>query len=72
MTKSEAATEMFWLAFTNLPKKDKQTILRRMIKDTNLRRDLMDLAVIEERRDEPGIPLREYMKKRSATLGKNY
>ena len=60
MTKSEVATEMFWLAFNSLSKKDKQTILRRMIKDANLRRDLMDLAVIEERRDEPGIPLREY------------
>jgi hypothetical protein len=32
-------------------------VLRRIVQSSRLRRDLMDLAVIEERRAEPARPL---------------
>ncbi len=62
MTKVEATAEVFWTAFSVLPREDKQAIIRRLLRDDNLRRDLMDLALIEERRSEPSRPLREYVK----------
>jgi hypothetical protein len=61
MIESEATAEIFWTAFKVLPKAEQQAVLRRLIQDQTLRRDLMDLSVIEERRDEPSRSLREYL-----------
>jgi hypothetical protein len=66
MTKVEATAEVFWTAFNVLPREDKQAVIRLMIQDENLRRDLMDLALIEERRDEPSRPLKDYLKEARA------
>lgn len=63
MTKTEATAEIFWAAFRGLPRQDQQAVLRRIVQSSRLRRDLMDLAVIEERRAEPAWPLREYLQK---------
>jgi len=63
MTEAEATAEVFWTAFKVLPKAEQQAVLRRLVQDQHLRRDLMDLSLIEERRDEPARPLREYLKK---------
>jgi hypothetical protein len=65
MTKTEATAEVFWTAFNVLPIEEKHTVLQRIIRDENLRRDLMDLTLIEERRSEPARPLREYLKEKS-------
>ena len=61
MTKTEATAEVFWTAFRVLPRKDQRAVLQHVLRDSRLRRDLMDLAVIEERRAEPARPLREYL-----------
>ena len=63
MTKTEATAEVFWTAFRGLPRQDQQAVLRRIVQSSRLRRDLMDLAVIEERRAEPARPVREYLRK---------
>ncbi|GJQ51347.1 MAG: hypothetical protein HKUEN02_01940 [Anaerolineaceae bacterium] len=62
MTTTQATAEVFWTAFRVLPAEEKRAVLQRIIRDENLRRDLMDLSIIEERRNEPGRPLREYLK----------
>ena len=67
-TKSEATAEVFWTAFKAMSREDQRLFIQHIIADENLRRDLMDLALIEERRDEPGRPLREYLAESS---GKN-
>ena len=61
MTKTEATVQVFWTAFQALPRQGQQAILRHVLQDARLRRDLMDLAIIEERRTEPARPLREYL-----------
>ncbi len=61
MTKIEATAEVFWTAFKGLPQPEQQEILRRFIRDQGMRHDLMDLAIIEERRDEPSRSLHEYI-----------
>jgi hypothetical protein len=63
MTKTEATAEVFWTAFRGLPRQDQQAVLRRIVQSSRLRRDLMDLALIEERNAEPARPLREYLRR---------
>jgi len=65
MTTTQATAEVFWTAFNVLPVEEKRAVLQLIILDENLRRDLMDLSVIEERRNEPGRPLREYLKEKA-------
>ncbi len=65
MTSTQATAEVFWTAFKVLPIEEKRAVLQRIIRDENLRRDLMDLSIIEERRNEPGRPLRDYLKEKA-------
>ena len=65
MTKTEATAEVFWTAFNVLPVEEKHAVLQRIIRDETLRRDLMDLSIIEERRNEPERPLRNYLKEKA-------
>ncbi len=62
MTQIEATAEVFWTALKALPRKERQAVLRRVVRDEKLRRDLMDMALIESRRGEPARPLRAYLK----------
>ena len=66
MTESEATAEVFWTAFKGLPRVQRHAILERIVKDKNLRHDLMDLATIENRRSEPERSLRDYLKESKA------
>jgi hypothetical protein len=64
MAKTEALAEVFLTALRSLPKAGRDRILLGLVKDKALRRDLMDLAVIEERKGEPSRPFREYLRER--------
>jgi hypothetical protein len=64
MAKAEALAEVFLTALRSLPKAGRDRILLGLVKDKTLRRDLMDLAVIEERKGEPSRPFREYLRER--------
>lgn len=61
MTKKEAQVEVFWQAFSALPRAERRGVLDRMLGDEALRKDLIDLVRIEERRDQPSRPLRAYV-----------
>jgi hypothetical protein len=65
MNTTQATAEVFWSAFNVLPAEEKRAVIQYMIQDENLRHDLMDLALIEERRNEPGRPLREYLQEKA-------
>ncbi len=62
MAKPEKLAESFLAAIRSLPKRDRELILLGLVKDRNLRHDLIDLATIEERRKEPSRPFRDYLK----------
>lgn len=64
MAKAEALAEVFLTALRSLPKSGRDRILQGLVKDRALRRDLMDLATIEERRTESSRPFRDYLKER--------
>lgn len=61
MNKTEATADIFWTTFNRLNREDQQAVLQRILKDSDLRRDLMELALIEERHVEPVRPLHEYL-----------
>ncbi len=57
MTATEATAEVFWTAFQTLRREAQRAVLAHLVKEQALRRDLVDLACIEERRAEPERPL---------------
>ena len=66
MTKTEAKAEVFWLAFQGLSRAEQREVLERLVRAVEVRQDLADLALIEQRRDEPERPLRDYLAEISA------
>ncbi|HEC56823.1 MAG TPA: hypothetical protein ENI32_02915 [Candidatus Syntrophoarchaeum butanivorans] len=64
MDQMEAKAEIFWMAFKNLPKKEQQSIIERMLKDKDFMEDLIDIVTLEKRREEPSRPLEAYLAER--------
>lgn len=61
MTESQATAEVFYTALKALPKSERDAVLVRIAKDRSISRDLMDLASIAQRRNEPSRPFRQYL-----------
>ncbi len=67
MTPQQATAEVFYTAFKALSKQEQENVLARIARDRKLRRILehiSDLLVIEEGRDKPSRPLRDYIDER--------
>jgi hypothetical protein len=64
MSTSQATAEVYFTALMALPKRERDAVLVRIAEDKVLREDLLDLAVIAERRHEPSRPFREYLAER--------
>ena len=65
MTSTQATVEVFYTAFKSLPKSEQNALLVRIATDETVREDLLDLAVVLSRQDEPSIPLSEYAAERA-------
>lgn len=63
-SKTRATAKDFLTAFKSLPKTERNAVLLGLADDRALRRDLLDLATIAERQQEPSRPLREYLAER--------
>ena len=64
MSAKEAKVEVFWMAFKSLTKKEKQSVIERLLKDKEFMEDLIDMAIIEQRCKEPSRPIEDYLAKR--------
>jgi hypothetical protein len=64
MTVGQAKAEVFWMAFRGLPKREKQSVIERLLKDKEFMEDLIDVAILKQRRQEPSRPLEDYLAKR--------
>jgi DNA topoisomerase IB len=67
VTPQQATAEVFYTAFKALSKQEQENVLARIARDRKLRRILehiSDLLVIEEGRDKPSRPLRDYIDER--------
>jgi hypothetical protein len=67
VTPQQETAEVFYTAFKALSKQEQQDVLARIARDRKLRRmleDISDRLVIDEERDKPSRPLREYIDER--------
>ena len=60
----EAKAEVFWMAFKGLPKKEKQSVIERLLTDKEFMEDLIDIAILEQRSEEPSRLLEDYLAER--------
>ena len=56
MTAREATAEVFWTAFRTLPKADREAVIQRLLKDREIRENLIDIVTAVQRHHEKSIP----------------
>jgi hypothetical protein len=61
MTKADAMSEVFFTAFRALPKKEREAVIERLLRDKEFVEDLIDIAILDKRRKEPSRSLDEYL-----------
>jgi len=62
MTKAQVATaDVFLTALKALPKAERDAVVVRIARDKAFARDILDLALIADRRKESSRPFREYL-----------
>jgi hypothetical protein len=64
MTTIEATSEVFMTAFRALPKRAREAVVDKMLSDKVFLEDLVDAAIIEQRRKEPSRTLEKYLSER--------
>ena len=64
MSSIEATSEVFVTAFRALPKKVREAVVKKMLSDKEFMEDLLDTAIIEQRRKERSRDLDEYLAER--------
>jgi hypothetical protein len=57
----ESRAEVYLMALQSLSKAEKEAIIAHLLEDPQLREDILDLAVIQQRQGEPSRPFREYL-----------
>ena len=57
----ESRAEVYLMALQSLSKAEKETVIARLLEDTKLREDILDLVLIQQRQGEPSRPFREYL-----------
>ena len=66
----ESRAEVYLMALQSLSKAEKEAVIARLLEDTNLREDILDLALIQQRQGEPSRPFRDYLAERRKRAGK--
>ncbi|MBZ5553601.1 MAG: hypothetical protein LAO21_12835 [Acidobacteriia bacterium] len=61
MTSHQAPAEVFWTAFRALKKEDRLAIAHKLLLDRELGEDLRYAVLIENRKREPRISLKDYL-----------
>jgi hypothetical protein len=64
-TSTNAIAQVFLIALRAMPPKERRAVIAGIAEQADLRKDLLDLAVIADRHHEHSRPLREYLAKRS-------
>ena len=70
MPQTQAIARVFMQAFKSLPYQERESFLGELVKTKKYREDLIDLAIIEARRNEPSRPFREYLAERKKRVQK--
>ena len=62
----ESRAEVYLMALHSLSKSEKEAVIACLLEDTQLREDILDLALIQQRQGEPSRPFREYLAERQS------
>jgi hypothetical protein len=57
----ESRAEIYLMALQSLSKAEKEAVIARLLEDPQLREDILDLALIQQRQGEPSRPFRDYL-----------
>jgi len=57
----ESRTEIYLMVLQSLSKAEKEAVIVRLLEDPQLREDILDLALIQQRQGEPSRPFRDYL-----------
>jgi len=60
----ESRAEVYLMALQSLSKAERETVIARLLEDTRIREDILDLALIRQRQGEPSRSFREYLAER--------
>lgn len=60
----ESRAEIYLMALQSLSRAEKEAVIARLLEDTKLREDILDLALIHQRQGESYRPFREYLAER--------
>lgn len=62
--KESETAQVFMIAFKAMSENDRSDFLAMLAKERELLEDLYDMALIEQRKDEPERPFREFLKEK--------
>jgi len=57
----ESRAEVYLMALQSLSEAEREAVIARLLEDPQLREDILDLAVIQQRQGEPSRPFTEYL-----------
>jgi len=57
----ESRAEVYLMALQSLSASERKAVITRLLEDPQLREDILDLAVIQQRQGEPSRPFRDYL-----------
>jgi hypothetical protein len=61
MKTGESRAEVYLMALQYLSKTERETVIARLLQDAQLKEDILDLALIQQRQREPSRPFREHL-----------
>ena len=64
MSRVEHRSEIFLMALQSLSKAEREAVIARLLEDPELREDILDLVVIQQRQGEPSRSFEEYLAER--------
>ena len=57
----ESRAEVYLMALQSLSASERKAVITRLLEDPQLREDILDLAVIQQRQGEPSRPFMDYL-----------
>ena len=64
ISRTESRAEVYLTALQSLSKTEREMVIARLLEDAQLREDILDLALIQQRQGETSRPFREYLAER--------
>ena len=61
MKATESKAEVYLIALLSLSKAERKAVIDRILDDEELRQDVLDIAIIRQRQNEPTRPFTDYL-----------